>query len=1550
MKNIYKNISAALLLALGLSAGSAQAQYCSSGLGGGSAPIDSVKITGTTLSNTTAVGTTSNVSANYSMFPASGNTTATLSQAITYTLEVATPSSSIVSVWIDYDQSGTFDATEWTQVATTSVVGNNTVALSIPTTSALGNTGMRIRTRLSGNANGAADACTNMGSGETEDYEITIVAGVPCSGVPTAGILTVGNTTPCPYTASTITLAGTTQAVGVTTSWETSANGTTGWVATGDSSISITDGGLNSGDSIYYRVAVSCNGGAPVYTNIIKLKANTNFFACYCSSTATNTADDDIGGFEFGSFTNNVSTTPALSNPTSVNLYTDYTGLAPIQAQQVVSYPVKITQINSGSFYACDVTVFIDLDHSGSYDAGENVYVGTTIAGVGGNVLNGTISIPSTSLTGLTGLRVVLNETGLANACGTYTWGETEDYIINITAGVTCSGTPTAGTLTVTDSTPCPSIATTITLAGTTAAVGITTVWETSANGTTGWVATGDSSISITDGGVNAGDSIYYRVAVSCNGGAPVYTNVIKLLANPNFFACYCTSNATSTADDDIGGFEFGSFTNNVSTTPATNNPASVNLYTDYTGLAPIQAQQVVSYPITITQINQAGAYACDVTVFVDLDHSGSFDAGENLYVGTTTNLVGGNVLSGTITIPATSLTGLTGLRVVLNESTVASACGTYTWGETEDYIINITAGVTCSGAPTAGTLTVSDSTPCPSIATTITLAGTTAAVGITTVWETSANGTTGWVATGDSSISITDGGVNAGDSIYYRVAVSCNGGAPVYTNVIKILANPNFFACYCTSTATNTADDDIGGFEFGSFTNNVSTTPALSNATSVNLYTDFTGLAPIQAQQVVNYPITITQINSSATFYGCTATIFVDLDHSGSFDAGEDLYTGTTTAGAGNNILTGTISIPGASLTGLTGLRIVLRESGTPAACGTYSYGETEDYIINITPGIPCAGTPTAGTLTVGNTMPCPGTTSTITLAGTTQAIGITTSWETSIDNLTYTATGDSSFSVTDFGLAAGDSIYYRVAVSCNGGAPVYTNVIKLLANPNFFACYCSSNLGGGSQPIDSVQIVGTTLNNAAVGTTSNVSPNYSSFPATGATTASLMQSLNYTLNVGAATTSSISVWIDYDQSGTFDASEWTQVATNSSSPVSTVSLMIPATATLGNTGMRVRSNYSWSTNGSGNACNNMFGGETEDYIVNIIAGTPCAGTPTAGTLTASNLTPCPNTASTITLAGTTQAMGITTVWEASIDNVNFTATGDSLLSITDFGLAAGDSIYYRVAVSCNGGAPVYTNVVMIKTNPNTYACYCSANLGGGGTPIDSVSITPSTFANVAIGTNSNVSTNYSTFSATGTILIDSTYTMNVGITSGAIVSMWIDYDHSGAFEAAEWTQVATTTVAGVNTVSFTVPSAAMLGNTGLRIRSRLSGNTNGAVDACTNMGSGETEDYIIKIDTILPITPPVAIAKQIASVNFVAYPNPTMDVVTIAIAGATNQAVICEVLNSFGQVIYTNKVKNVNGVEKLSVNLANYASGSYMIRVTSNDNVTVKRVALQR
>jgi hypothetical protein len=49
------------------------------------------------------------------------------------------------------------------------------------------------------------------------------------------------------------------------------------------------------------------------------------------------------------------------------------------------------------------------------------------------------------------------------------------------------------------------------------------------------------------------------------------------------------------------------------------------------------------------------------------------------------------------ITIPSTALSGLTRMRVVIIESNqTPSPCGTYNWGETEDYMINISAPPTC--------------------------------------------------------------------------------------------------------------------------------------------------------------------------------------------------------------------------------------------------------------------------------------------------------------------------------------------------------------------------------------------------------------------------------------------------------------------------------------------------------------------------------------------------------------------------------------------------------------------------------------------------------------------------------------------------------------------------------------------------------------------------------------------------------------------------------------------------------------------------------------
>ena len=73
--------------------------------------------------------------------------------------------------------------------------------------------------------------------------------------------------------------------------------------------------------------------------------------------------------------------------------------------------------------------------------------------------------------------------------------------------------------------------------------------------------------------------------------------------------------------------------------------------------------------------------------------------------------------------------------------------------------------------------------------------------------------------------------------------------------------------------------------------------------------------------------------------------------------------------------------------------------------------------------------------------------------------------------------------------------------------------------------------------------------------------------------------------------------IWIDYNQDGTFDDSEVIASGSSSSADNLSVSVTIPTTATLGNTGMRVSMKY----NAEQTACETFTYGEVEDYTVNI-------------------------------------------------------------------------------------------------------------------------------------------------------------------------------------------------------------------------------------------------------------------------------------------------------------------------------------------------------------
>jgi hypothetical protein len=127
--------------------------------------------------------------------------------------------------------------------------------------------------------------------------------------------------------------------------------------------------------------------------------------------------------------------------------------------------------------------------------------------------------------------------------------------------------------------------------------------------------------------------------------------------------------------------------------------------------------------------------------------------------------------------------------------------------------------------------------------------------------------------------------------------------------------------------------------------------------------------------------------------------------------------------------------------------------------------------------------------------------------------------------------------------------------------------------------------------------------------------------------------------------------------------------------------------------------------------------------------------------------------------------------------------------------------------------------------------------------------------YVNNTAATNPTASPFYTAFTNGPSVIQGMDYSLDVTVQApdvytGAIVSVWIDYDHNGAYEPTEWTQVGTNIASGTTgSVNITIPITALTGNTGMRIRSRGEFFQNGAGDACTNMGSGETEDYVINI-----------------------------------------------------------------------------------------------------
>ncbi|MFM2360513.1 MAG: hypothetical protein RLY16_2506, partial [Bacteroidota bacterium] len=588
-----------------------------------------------------------------------------------YAISVTVPTNwnESIGIWIDYDHSGTFDATEFTVLPTGK--GVRTGLINIPSSALTGLTTMRIRDRFSTALTGS-DACIDYVYGETEDYEVNIIASAPCGGTPVPG--NTNSTLASVCSAVDFTLSLSNQSALNTTSglsyqWQSSPDGIA-WTNISGATSNILVASQSA--ATYYRCNVSCGGNTGSSTGLqITMNAAT---ACYCTpGNTTCSLDDEILNVTIGGINNS-------SSGCTGSGYTDYTGsVAAGNLNSGVNNAMSVTVGPGGTEY---VGVWIDFDQNGTFDASE-----FTLLGSGNGVtISNNIFVPGTATAGVTRMRVrVRFNTALTDisACTSYTYGETEDYLVNIVAATPCSGTPNPGNTLSTVPTVCASIQFTLSLQNAAALAplgGLTYQWQSSPDNITWTNISGATSPSLITTQTAA---TYYRANVTCAGNTGTSTALQVLLTAPA--SCYCIPGASScSANDVITNVTFGTINNTTA--------CSANGYGDYFYAVPLTTAIVgVANPISVTVGPGGTEY---VNVWIDYDHSGTFDASEHTYIGSGN----GVTISNSITIPVTALTGSTRMRVRLRwftNLTSSDACTTYGTGETEDYQVFIGS---CSG------------------------------------------------------------------------------------------------------------------------------------------------------------------------------------------------------------------------------------------------------------------------------------------------------------------------------------------------------------------------------------------------------------------------------------------------------------------------------------------------------------------------------------------------------------------------------------------------------------------------------------------------------------------------------------------------------------------------------------------------------------------------------------------------------------------------------------------------------------------------------------
>ncbi|MGZ2372011.1 GEVED domain-containing protein [Ancylomarina sp. YFZ004] len=715
----------------------------------------------------------------------------------------------------------------------------------------------------------------------------------------------IGNVTtlampPIPAIPTNIT-ANSITADGFTLNWNTVANADDydvqlrpqggSWTDYNTSTNSLVVSGLLANTGYDYQIRANNTSGSSDYSTL-GLATTAEAQVIYCESKGNNANSEWIAEVGIGNFTKS----------SEAAGYSDFTSEV-IDLTAGSQYAVSLTPGFSSSTYNEYWKIWIDYNKDGIFNDAEELAFDA--GSMSKTTVTGNMTIPANAV-GSTRMRVSMKYNGVQTACEAFSYGEVEDYTVSIQAAsqeppVTPDGL-TASNITTNSFT----IAWNAVSTATSYDLQIREQggsWNTITNGSTTYDYTGASEQTTYE----------YQVRATNNNGSSAYSATSNVTTN-SAAVVYCESKGNNANSEWIAEVGIGNFTKS----------SEAAGYSDFTSEV-IDLTAGSQYVVSLTPGFSSSTYNEYWKIWIDYNKDGIFNDAEELAFDA--GSMSKTTVTGNMTIPANAV-GSTRMRVSMKYNGVQTACEAFSYGEVEDYTVSIQAAsqeppVTPDGL-TASNITTNSFT----IAWNAVSTATSYDLQIREQggsWNTITIGSTTYDYTGASEQTTYE----------YQVRATNNNGSSAFSATSNLTTN-SAAVVYCDSKGNNSSYEWIDLIQLGSIDNSTGNDGGYADYTSMT-----TNLAQGSSQTIY------FSVGFNSSSYTEFWNVWIDYNHDGNFDASEKMVSGSSSS---SGTLSGDFTVPSDANLGTTRMRVSMKYNYAGTACETFSYGEVEDYTVNIT------------------------------------------------------------------------------------------------------------------------------------------------------------------------------------------------------------------------------------------------------------------------------------------------------------------------------------------------------------------------------------------------------------------------------------------------------------------------------------------------------------------------------------------------------------------------------------------------------------------------